>query len=62
MQMHRIVDIKKSQDKLNGININCEACGENYDVQVKKKARNLQILESFAAFFAAGKSNFIKGG
>ncbi len=28
MQMHRIVDIKESQDKLNGININCEACGE----------------------------------
>lgn len=25
------------QDKLNGININCKACGENYDVQVKKE-------------------------
>jgi len=39
MQMHRIVDIKEFQDKLNGININCEACGENYDVQVKKKGQ-----------------------
>jgi hypothetical protein len=28
----------------------------------KKKARDLLILESFAAFFVASKSNFIKGG
>ena len=34
MQMHRTL---KEEDKLNGININCEACGKNYDVQVKKE-------------------------
>lgn len=36
MQMHRTL---KEEDKLNGININCEACGKNYNVQVKKEGQ-----------------------
>ena len=38
MQMHRTLK-EEFQDKLNAININCEACGENYDVQVKKEGQ-----------------------
>lgn len=58
MQMHRIVDIKESQDKLNGININCESCGENYDVQVKKEGYEFTDFEIICCLFCGQQIKF----
>ena len=49
---------EECQDTLNGININCEACGENYDVQVQKEGQGFTDFGIICCIFCGQQIKF----